>query len=163
MVKTDDNRFPVADSSIDLLLAYEVEPVTNSPWFVSEAARVLERDGVLVCTVNNPASIRGVVYRARMPVSPSRRRNRAYEGPSFQRFRRELVAHGFEFLLKEGLAWAPFPRDSNSRLIPYVSGLERVIGLRRLVRFGPRVVIVARRTATRTLAEPRLQESFRQR
>jgi hypothetical protein len=59
--------------------------------------------------------------------------------------RRRLDAHGFEFLLTEGLGWAPFNRSSDARLVPLLTWLERVIGLRRLVRFSPLVVVVAER------------------
>jgi SAM-dependent methyltransferase len=151
LVRPDDTSFPDADSSIGLLLVYEVPPVTNSPWFASEAARVVKPGGVLVCTVSNPKSVRGTVYRARMPVSPSRREKRVYAGPSFQDVRRRLGAHGFELVDEEGLGWAPFSRHSNSRLIPYFIWLERLAGLRRLVRLSPLVVVAARKTATGSL------------
>jgi SAM-dependent methyltransferase len=149
LVKSDDRSFPVADSSVDLLLVYEVPTVTNSPWFAAEAARVLEPGGMLVCTITNPASIRAAAYRAATLVSASRRRWRiTYEGPTFQDARRDLEAHGFNLLRQEGLGWAPFNRHSDSRLIPYFTWLEQVVGLRRLVRFSPLVVVVASRTAT---------------
>jgi SAM-dependent methyltransferase len=145
LVKPDDSSFPVADSTVGLLLVYEVPPVTNSPWFASEAARVLEPGGMLVCTITNPASIRAAVYRACTLVSSSRRRWHTYDGPSFQDVRRDLEARGFSLLHKEGLGWAPFNRHSDSRLIPYFTWLEKLVGLRRLARFSPLVVVVARR------------------
>jgi SAM-dependent methyltransferase len=152
----DDSSFPVADSSVNLLLVYEVPPVTNSPWFASEAARVLEPGGMLVCTITNPASIRAAVYRACTLVSASRRRWLiTYEGPTFQGVRRDLEEHGFNLLFKEGLGWAPFNRHSDSRLIPYFTWLEQVVGLRRLVRFSPLVVVVAGKMGAESLRESR--------
>lgn len=151
LVKSDDSSFPVPDSSVDLLLVYEVPHVTTSPWFVSEAIRVLGPDGMLVCTINNPASIRAAAYRACMLVSDSRRRWPVYEGPAFKHFRRDLEGNGFHLLLQEGLGWAPFSRRSESRLIPYFTWLERLTGLRRLVRFSPLVIVVARKMATGSL------------
>jgi SAM-dependent methyltransferase len=147
LVKPDDSSFPVTDSSVNLLLVYEVPHVTSSPWFASEAARVLEPGGMLVCTTSNPASIRAAAYRAFMLVSASRRRWPVYEGPPFQHFERDLEVQGFSLLRKEGLGWAPFSRRSDSRLIPCLTWLEQVVGLRRLVRFSPLVVVVARRMA----------------
>jgi SAM-dependent methyltransferase len=155
LTKSEDRSFPVEDTSVNLLLVYEVPPVTNSPWFASEAARVLEPGGTLVCTISNPASIRAAVYRARTLVSASRRRWRTYEGPTFQDVRRDLEAHGFNLLHKEGLGWAPFNRHSDSRLIPYFTWLEQVVGLRRLVRFSPLVIVVARRMSTELPRESR--------
>lgn len=148
LAKSDDRSFPVADSAVNLLLVYEVPGLPSSPWFASEAARVLEPGGMLVCAICNPASIRGAAYRAFMLVSASRRRWPVYNGPPFQHFQRDLEAHGFSMLLKEGLGWAPFSRCSDSRLIPYFTWLEQVVGLRRMVRFSPYVVVVARRLPT---------------
>lgn len=155
LVKPDDSSFPVADSSVNLLLVYEVPHVTTSPWFAAEAARVLEPGGMLVCTVSNPASIRAAAYRAWMLVSEARRRVSIYDGPPFRHVQRDLEAHGFNLLLKEGLGWAPFGRRSESRLIPFFTWLEQVLGLRRLVRFSPFVVVVARGRATESLRESR--------
>jgi SAM-dependent methyltransferase len=151
LVKPDDSSFPVGDSSVNLLLVYEVAQVTNSPWFAPEAARVLEPGGMLVCTFANPASIRGAVYR----VSASHRRWSTYGGHPFQDVRRNLEAHGFNLLLTEGLGWLPFSRQSDSRLIPYFAWLEQAVGLRRLVQFSPYVVVVARKIATESLRESR--------
>jgi len=147
LVKSDDSSFPVVDSSVDLLLVYEVPHVTTTPWFISEAVRVLGPDGMLVCTISNPASIRAAVYRAWMSVSEARRRWPVYQGPSFKRVRRDLEENGFHVLLQEGLGWAPFSRRSESRLIPYCTWIERLVGLRRLVRFSPLVIVVARKMA----------------
>jgi hypothetical protein len=58
-------------------------------------------------------------------------------------------------LFKEGLGWAPFNRHSDSRLIPYFTWLEQVVGLRRLVRFSPLVVVVAGKMGAESLRESR--------
>jgi len=148
LIQPDDRSFPVADKSIDLFLAYEVEPVTNASWFISEVDRVLSPDGILVCTICNGTSLRGALYRAHMALRSRRRRNHAYSGASFQDMRRELRQRGFDLLQQEGLGWAPFKRCSNARLIPYLVWIERALGLRRLVRFSPLVLVVAQ-TASR--------------
>ena len=148
LAQPDDVSFPVADGSIDLLLAWEVPPVTNAAWFAPEAARVVRSGGLLICTIFNPVSIRGLAYRCAMLVSPSRRKDRVYGGPSFARATADLDAQGFDLLSAEGLGWAPFSRLSNAPLIPFFVRLERVLGLRRLVRFSPFVVLVARRRPT---------------
>jgi hypothetical protein len=43
------------------------------------------------------------------------------------------------------LAWAPFTRKSDARLIPLATALERVLGLRRLPALSPLIVVTARR------------------
>jgi SAM-dependent methyltransferase len=145
LAKTDDKSWPLTDEFADLLLVYEVEAVTNSAWFLPEAKRVLKGGGILVTTFHNPATIRGAVYRVRTPFSPVRRRQRAYDGTSFRVTERRLEEHGFELLSAEGLCWAPFSRGSDSRLVPLFTSLERVTGLRRLVRFSPLALVVARK------------------
>jgi SAM-dependent methyltransferase len=157
LAKPDDRSLPVADGSVDLLLVNEVPPVTNAPWFAQEASRVLATGGVLVSTFFNPASIRGAFYRACMPASPSRQRDRTYGGYSFQVVRRELEDLGFELLMTEGLGWGPFTRLSDSPLIPGVTWLERVAGLRRVARFSPLVVVVAKKIGNGQRRQPRAQ------
>jgi SAM-dependent methyltransferase len=146
LVASDEESFPVPAGSVDLLLVYEVPPVTNSEWFAAEAARVLKPGGVLACTISNPASLRGAVYRVRMPLSASRRKNKTYAGPSYREVWRTLEAQRFDLLFAEGLGWAPFSRGSDSRLITGFTRLEKVLGLRRLVRFSPLVIVVAKRS-----------------
>ena len=55
---------PLETGSTDLVLAYEVAPVTGSTWFWHEARRALRPGGALVFTHWNRLSWRGLAYRA---------------------------------------------------------------------------------------------------
>jgi SAM-dependent methyltransferase len=145
LADADDSSLPVADRSVHLVVAYEVAPVTQAPWFPPEAARVLDSGGLLVCTLYNRTSARGLTYRLLTQVDTRRREINPYGDRSYSRIRADLRAHGFELLELQGLGWAPFPRLSDSWLVPCFTWLERLAGLRRLVRFSPLIIVVARR------------------
>jgi SAM-dependent methyltransferase len=144
-VSPDDRQLPVGDGELGFMLVYEVTPVTNAPWFPAEAARVLERGGVLVFSHHNPASIRALAYRAAMLVGRRAKSWGFYGGPTYTAFRKSLRAAGFSVIHEEGLAWMPFPRDSDSSLVAPAVRAERLLGLRRLVAVSPWVLAVARR------------------
>lgn len=148
LAKPGDERLPASDESLALLLAFEVAPVTNAAWFPLEARRALRPDGILVMSYYNSLSLRAVFYRALALVDRSRRATSYYRGPTYVSFRRSLSLAGFTFVHQEGLAWAPFRRQSDSRWVSLAADVERALGLRRLASISPWVLLVARRTAT---------------
>jgi SAM-dependent methyltransferase len=141
-MRVDQDDLPAASNSMQLVVVIEVAPLIEQPWFISETARVLSNEGLLVCTYYNSRSLRGFVYRV------LRRPYRFYGGPSFAEFQSELLRAGFEIVHSDGLAWCPFGRESNSPLIPLCTALEQRFGLRRLTRLSPFVALVAQRTRT---------------
>jgi SAM-dependent methyltransferase len=150
LVEPDAEVVPVDSGSVQLLLVYEVRPVIESEWFVSEARRVLAPGGMLVCSYWNRRSIRGAVFRALSLVESARKRGRArtfdayYRGAPYSTFRSTLRAHGFRIEREEGICWFPFRRSSNSALIPAAVATERLLGLRRLPTVSPWVLCVGR-------------------
>jgi SAM-dependent methyltransferase len=140
LVEREDERIPAEGRSARLLVAIEVPPVVERASFPAEAARVLEPGGLLVCTYHNPRSLRGIVYRL------TRRRRPYYSGRPYSAFRAALRRAGFDVVAEEGLAWLPFSRSSDSRLVPALTGFEAKSGLRSLVTVSPLVVLTARRS-----------------
>lgn len=133
-------RFPEApDHSVDLLLVYETDPVTSAPWFPAEAFRVLKLSGILVCTLMNPTSMRGLAHKLRRDTS-------YYRGPPYRVVRRQLLDNGFALAYERGFAWGPFSRDSNASLVPFWAALEERLGLRALSGVSPWVVLVAQKS-----------------
>ena len=155
LVDPSDTRIPVHDGAARLLLVSEVAPVSQSEWFPNEAARVLEPDGILVCTFYNPASPRGVAYRLLRRIEARRRPSGArfhahfYDGRSYSAFRNELERRELRLVYEEGLCWFPFSRQSNARLVPFCTRLERSLGLRRLAAVSPFVILIAQKRAHR--------------
>jgi SAM-dependent methyltransferase len=144
--RPEDERLPAGDRDLAMLLVFEVPPVTSGTWFAAEAARVLGPGGILAFSHDNPASIRALAHRAAALVDPGRTTPHGYyRGPSYARLRQSLVRTGFEMIHEEGLAWAPFGRLSNSRLVPAAVRAERALGLRRLASVSPWVLAIARR------------------
>ncbi len=143
LVAKTEQRLPVDDAAIQLLVAIEVPQVTGAAWFPAEAARALHPGGVLFTTVWNPMSARGRFYALIKRLGL--RAFSAYTGPSYAAFRRSLQRSGFEVLSAHGLAWFPFTRQSNSRLIDKAAAVECWLGLSRLPRVSPLVLVTARR------------------
>ena len=153
LVDPSDRRIGVDSGTARLLLVFEVAPVSQRPEFPSEAARVLEPGGILVCSYYNPASARGLAYRVLRRLESMRRGSTDsprfhpgfYEGDSYRAFRAALRQHGFQILRETGVSWFPFSRESNSRLIPPSTRLEQGLGLRRVPSLSPIDLLVARR------------------
>jgi SAM-dependent methyltransferase len=143
LVDGREERIPAAAGSARLLVAIEVPPVVERASFPAEAARVLEPGGLLVCTYHNPRSLRGIVYRL------AARRRPYYSGRPYSAFRAALRRAGLEVVAEEGLAWLPFSRSSNSRLVPALTSLEAKVGLRSRARASPLVVLTAQRAPVR--------------
>lgn len=137
-VRSDDERLPVGDGSIDLLVCVEV-PVMTSSWFVREARRTLCPGGAFVGVLANRCSWRGLI---------SHRFTRHLADPplyrtSFSAYRRSLQSQGFEISAQKGCCWPPFARKSNSTLIPLATAFERLSGLQRVAALSPWVVFTA--------------------
>ena len=141
-VAPDESRIPCDSASIKLLLCMEVDPVIpGSDWFVSEAMRVLQPGGLLVGNCLNRLSLRGLFVHHLVSSE------NGYDPYKFTyiEWRAKMRAAGFSFIYEEGFGWFPFRRQSNSRLIPAVTRLERLLGLRKIASFSPNIVFIVRK------------------
>jgi len=141
LVEKNSIHLPCDDDAFKLLLCIEVIPVILSDWFLPEAKRVLQENGVLVGVFNNKRSLRGWPLHI-----ANRKRDRFdwYAG-DYVEWKRKARAQGFRVIAEEGLCWFPFARCSNSPLIPVFTKLERLFQLHRLPSISPWVVFVARK------------------
>ena len=137
---------PCESASVKLILAYEVPAVVQSEWFPLEAARVLQPEGILVCSFHNRLSIRALVYKLLSLFDEQRRKYDYYRGGSYGAVRRKLAEYGVEPISEMGLGWFPFTRQSDSPLIPLCVRIEAFLGLRRLPRLSPFVLLMAERS-----------------
>jgi SAM-dependent methyltransferase len=136
-----DRSFACESRSLSLLLCIEVPPVINSDWFLSEANRVLTDGGVVVGIFWNLLSWRSVLVRAKSALFGGKE----FYKQTWAAWKQELHANGFELISEEGFCWAPFSRESNSRLVPAFTKAERTLRLNRLTTFSPWIAFVMRK------------------
>lgn len=142
LVRPEDTRLPY-EEKVRLLLCLEVVNVIQSPWFIGEAGRILEHDGVLIGVFWNGRSLRGLLYRL---VSAFTGRSFSFYTQAYPTWRRQLELAGFRIQYEEGYCWFPFSRGSNSFLIPFCIRLERLLRLNRLIAYSPWVIFIARKS-----------------
>jgi SAM-dependent methyltransferase len=134
----DDNRLPCDDNSLELVLCVEVVPVILSDWFLPEAYRVLRKNGIVVGVFNNRRSLRGWLMHQ---INYRRGKFDWYAG-DYLKWKQQAAAHGFRVISQEGLCWFPFGRGSNSAFVSFFTGLEKSLGLRKMVNISPWVVFL---------------------
>jgi SAM-dependent methyltransferase len=144
-VRPTDTSLPCATDAVKLILCMEVDSVISSEWFIAEASRVLTAGGILVATINNKFSLRGVFHEAFRSGDALTRKERGFYQVSYRDCRTALLRCGFELIHEEGCCWPPFKRDSNSFLVPFFVRLEKYLGLRRLTLLSPWVVFAAQK------------------
>lgn len=141
LVERDSRHFPCETNTLGMLLAIEVHELVEQDWFVHEASRSLKKNGLFVGVFQNRSSWRALVRNSKRDEGDCIQHYTASYAP----WRSRLKELGFEFLRQEGLCWMPFGRMSNSPLIPVSVQIERWLGLRRLPRFSPWIVFVAKK------------------
>jgi ubiquinone/menaquinone biosynthesis C-methylase UbiE len=142
------HSLPCATASIAMIVCIEVFEVVNAEWFPGEAARVLKPGGVIVGVVNNRLSWRGQAYRVMRVLDPKRRtysEDLSLYKYTYNDWKRRFAAEGFRMAHEEGLAWLPFPRKSNSTLIPALTRMEQAVGLTDLPNLSPWVTFVVQK------------------
>ena len=144
-VQPDSVALPLPDETVDIVIAIEAAALTHSPEFHREGARVLRPDGVLVLTLQNRGSWKGLLGRLRRGHYQAEH-GATYYTWSFGDLKRSLSDAGLRVTHAAGLNWLPFMRDSDNGLIGPLSVAERVLGLRKLASVSPWVLLSANRS-----------------
>lgn len=144
LVNEADETLPAETDSMQLLLCIEVPYVSERDWFMHEAARVVAEGGHYVGVMHNRRSARGIAHNV-LARGKTRSGYRFYR-KSYTKWRQQIRDYGFEIVAEEGFCWLPMRRDSNSPLIPLLTGIEKWFGLRRLVSLSPWVLFIARKS-----------------
>ena len=141
LVRKEDTTLPCKSENLQLLLCIEVIQVLGNAWFMTEAFRVLQNDGLVVGVFKNKLSLRGYFLH----LISSIKGEFDFYARAYPTWRHQLCRHGFEMLYEEGICWFPFRRDSNSSLVLTCTQLERSLGLRRLPSLSPWIVFPAQK------------------
>ena len=117
--------------------------MSDEDWFFGECHRVLKPGGLVVVTVYNRSSYKGLVSRLL-------RRRRVARGQSWANlYHRFPLSHhlqrwndaGFRVVRSLGFYWSPLSRGSDSLWVNVASTLERLLCLRSFARFSPWVLL----------------------
>jgi ubiquinone/menaquinone biosynthesis C-methylase UbiE len=146
LVNASDTCIPCKQNTAKLLLCIEVDPVSSSDWFIGEAARVLATGGILVMTLLNKTSLRSVFHRFHRTGDGHNPKPRPPYKNSYGSFKKRLLGAGFRVIDEQGCCWCPFPRESNSALVPFFVQLETCLGFRQFPALSPWVLISAQKT-----------------
>lgn len=149
LMRPDEKRLPCESESVGLLLCIEVPPVMQADWFVSEASRVLQNNGMLVGVFMNLLSFRGLFAHMRS----SFKGEYDYYKLSYPSWRNQLFCSGYSMRYEEGFCWFPLNRTSNSVFVPYFVRLEKWLGLRKMALFSPWIVFIAQKTSKEPLSQ----------
>jgi SAM-dependent methyltransferase len=132
-------QLPSGDGEVGLVMCIGVYRVLESDWFLPEVRRVLKPGGLLSGAFFNQLSGRGL-YRSVMDGLFGGQK--AYQ-QSYLTWRRRMRRDGFRFVHERGYCWFPVPAFSNSRIVPFLTGLEKACGLQRLPALSPWVAFLA--------------------
>jgi ubiquinone/menaquinone biosynthesis C-methylase UbiE len=132
IIQADARKLPLRDGVFDVVFMIEVlDYIPELAEAFSECKRTLKPGASSILSFGNKSSLKAKL--------------KSIQGKSYRHNYREAVqclsVTGFAINKKTGYSWLPFGRTSQSRLIPILAGIERLLGLRQIVRFSPWVII----------------------
>jgi SAM-dependent methyltransferase len=139
------DELPIADDSVDCVLCIEVPVLDDPASFLSECRRVVRKDGLVIFTVHNKRSYKGL-----MKSLSNRGKDRRYYGETYlhttSQVRAQLLTAGFSIWREHGFNWIPFTRDSGTPLVWAAARLERTLGLGRMIEWSPWLLVAAQKS-----------------
>jgi ubiquinone/menaquinone biosynthesis C-methylase UbiE len=136
LIQADARKIPLRKSLLDVVLMIEVlDYIPELEIAFGEVFGILKPMGSLVFSFGNTSSAKS--------------RFRKLQGRSYKHGYREVMnalnKAGFKIKNKTGYNWLPFGRTSENTLIPLLGNVERVLGLRKIPRLSPWVLVHAYR------------------
>lgn len=132
IIQADARHLPLKDEVFDVVFMIEVlDYIPELEQALTECKRALKPNASCILSFGNKSSLKANL--------------KAMQGKSYRHSYKEAMQclSKAEFIVrkKKGYSWLPFGRTSQSSLVPFLAGLERFFGLRRVVRFSPWVII----------------------
>ncbi len=139
LVKEDSECLPLADLSVDFVVCIECPHLAEQTWFCAECQRVLTPGDIMIISVSNRHSWKGVITS----LQPNRYRfgPQHYYQDSVQDIVQRLRKCGLAIRNSIGLNWLPLKRDSDTPLVGFFATLESIMRLGKLVCWSPWVLL----------------------
>lgn len=131
-ILADARKLPLKEGIFDVVFMIEVlDYISELQEALAECKRTLKPNASSILSFGNRSSLKAKL--------------KSMQGKSYRHNYREvtqcLSEVGFKIKRKTGYSWLPFGRTSQNGLVPILAGIERFIGLRRVVRFSPWIII----------------------
>jgi 2-polyprenyl-3-methyl-5-hydroxy-6-metoxy-1,4-benzoquinol methylase len=131
-ILADARKLPLKEGLFDVVFMIEVlDYIPELQEALEECKRALRPNASSILSFGNRSSLKAKL--------------KSIQGKSYRHNYREVMQclskTGFKIKSKTGYSWLPLGRTSQNRLVPILAGIERFIGLRRVVRFSPWIII----------------------
>ena len=132
IIQADARKIPLKDSVFDAIFMIEVlDYITELDEALMECHRTLKSNATLILSFGNKSSLKSQLRELH---------GKSYRH-SYNKVMRCLSKIGFVVVKKMGYSWLPFGRTSESRLIPFLAKLEKILALRRIPSLSPWVML----------------------
>lgn len=132
IILADARHLPLKDCVFDVVFMIEVlDYIPELDQALGECMRTLKPDASAVLSFGNKSSLKA--------------RLKAMRGKSYRHSYGEMLwclsKIGFPVKRKLGYSWVPLGRTSQNSLVSVLAALEKIFGLRRIVRYSPWVIM----------------------
>jgi 2-polyprenyl-3-methyl-5-hydroxy-6-metoxy-1,4-benzoquinol methylase len=134
VIQADARKMPLRTGYFDAVLMIEVlDYITELTQTFEECSRIIKPGASVILSFGNQSSLKAKI--------------KAIKGKSYlhsySNALKSLKKTGFTIKSKLGYNWLPFGRTSQSRIIPFFAGTEKLLRLRKIPSLSPWVIIHA--------------------
>lgn len=134
VIQADARKMPLKTGYFDAVLMIEVlDYIPELTQTLEECNRILKPDSPVVLSFGNRSSLKAKIKAIK---------GKSYMH-SYSKVIKSLKKTGFKINAKLGYSWLPFGRTSQSRMIPFFAGAEKLFKLRQIPSLSPWVIVHA--------------------
>lgn len=135
VILADARKIPLTAHTVDAVFMVEVlDYIPESLEAVRECSRILKPCSPFILSFGNQSSLKAKLKSLR---------GKTYQH-SYSAIRSCLLQAEFTITAATGYSWLPFGRISENRLVPFFASVEKLLGLRKVPRWSPWVILCAR-------------------